>query len=113
MAAKAFAALALLISSTLMLAADTTTATGWIGDSKCQTKVIWHGPQDEARTRACVNKCLKDGEKPVFVTAAGEVWKIDNPAAVTAFAGDRVKIKATKNASTKTVHVEKIETASK
>lgn len=85
-------------------AADTT-VNGWISDSMCGAKHAGSGA-------ACVKKCIEGGMTPVFVDEAKkQVWTIDNPDTVKSFYGDHVTIKATEDASKKSVHVESITAA--
>lgn len=85
-------------------AASATKTSGWISDSMCGAKHMGSGS-------ACVRKCIQNGMKPVFVDAKKQVWTIDNPDAVKSFYGDHVKVKATENASTKSVHIDSITAA--
>ncbi len=78
-------------------------ATGWISDAKCGVKMA------NAAGAACAKKCIASGEKPVFVDSATQtVWSIDDPESVTAHAGHHVKVKATEDAATKTMHITKV-----
>ncbi|MHB1701509.1 MAG: hypothetical protein ACYCSN_15525 [Acidobacteriaceae bacterium] len=78
-------------------------ATGWITDAKCGAKMA------SAAGAACAKKCIAGGEKPVFVDSATQaVWAIDNPESVADHAGHNVKVKATEDASTKTMHITKV-----
>jgi hypothetical protein len=96
------AAAALAISPLMAIAADSTQITGYISDSMCGAKHAGTGA-------ACVKKCIEGGMKPVFVDdAKKEVWSIDNPDAVKDFYGDHVTVKATADASAKSVHIDAI-----
>jgi len=98
MAALAFAAVA-------ARAADSETINGWISDSMCGAKHAGTGSE-------CVKKCVEGGMSPVFVDEAKkQVWTIDNPDAVKKFYGDHVTVKATADASKKSVHIDSIEAA--
>lgn len=79
--------------------AKTHKLTGWIGDSKCGASM---------HTPACVAKCVKGGEKPVFVDSKKKVWTIDNTDAVSNYYGDKVKVVATVDAANNSIHVDKI-----
>jgi hypothetical protein len=93
-AALAFAPLA-------ALAADST-ITGYISDSMCGAKHAGTGA-------ACVKKCIDGGMKPVFVDdAKKQVWAIDNPDSVKNFYGSHVSVKATADATNKSVHIDTI-----
>lgn len=79
--------------------------TGWISDSMCGAKHAGSGA-------ACVKKCIAGGMKPVFVDSKNQVWSIDNPDAVGKdFYGAKVKVKASEDASNKSMHVEAVEAA--
>jgi hypothetical protein len=91
-------------SSVAAFAAGATTTEGWITDSMCGAKHMGTGA-------ACVRSCVKEGMKPVFVDPHKNVWAIDNPDAVKNFYGDHVKVKATENASAKSVHIDSISAA--
>ncbi len=86
-------------------ASDSTTINGWISDSMC-------GAHHAGSGAACVKKCIKGGEKPVFVDEAKkEVWSIDNPEAVKAFYGDHVTVSASANTAAKSMHIDSIAAA--
>lgn len=85
-------------------AAGSTTSTGWISDAMCGAKHAGSGS-------ACVKKCIEGGEKPVFVDSSKHVWAIDNPAAVKAYYGAHVTVKATEDAANKSLHVVSISAA--
>jgi hypothetical protein len=84
--------------------AASTTSTGWISDSMCGAKHAGTGA-------ACVKKCIENGMKPVFVDAKKQVWSIDNPDAVKSYYGEHVTVKATEDASNKSMHVDSIAAA--
>jgi hypothetical protein len=86
-------------------AADSKTINGYISDSMCGAKHAGSGSE-------CVKKCIQGGMTPVFVDEAKkQVWAIDNPDAVKSFYGDHVTVKATADASKKSVHIDSIEAA--
>jgi len=58
---------------------------GWIGDSKCGTKMFGY----------CAKACIGGGEKPILVTEAREVISIANPESTKGFEGERVAVKGT------------------
>lgn len=91
----------LAFSSVAVFAAGATTSEGWISDSMCGAKHAGTGAE-------CVRSCVKHGMKPVFVDPQKHVWAIDNPDSVKSFYGDHVKVKATENASAKSVHIDSI-----
>lgn len=92
---------AALCAGAMVAQAATTTSTGWISDAMCGAKHAGTGA-------SCVKKCIEGGEKPVFVDAEKKVWAIDNPDAVKAYYGAHVTVKATEDASNKSVHIESI-----
>src|SRR5579883_2018531 len=91
-------------SATAAMAADSSSITGWISDSMCGAKHAGSGA-------ACVKKCIEGGMKPVFVDSKKQVWSIDNPDAVKDFYGDKVTVKATEDATAKSLHIDSIEAA--
>ncbi|MGH9617775.1 MAG: hypothetical protein ACRD28_13630 [Acidobacteriaceae bacterium] len=76
--------------------------TGWISDAKCGASM---------HTKACVTKCVNAGEKPVFVDSHKKVWTIDNADAVSNYYGEKVRVKATEDASNNSVHIDTIKKA--
>lgn len=92
---------AALCAGAMVAQAASTTSTGWISDAMCGAKHAGSGA-------SCVKKCIEGGEKPVFVDAEKNVWAIDNPDAVKAFYGAHVTVKATEDASNKSVHIDSI-----
>ncbi|MHB1857399.1 MAG: hypothetical protein ACYCPM_08180 [Acidobacteriaceae bacterium] len=79
--------------------AKTHRLTGWIGDSKCGASM---------HTPACVKKCVAAGQKPVFVDSKNKVWAIDNTDAVSDYYGDHVRVVATVDPSSSSIHVDKV-----
>ncbi len=79
--------------------AKTHKLTGWIGDSKCGASM---------HTTACVKKCVASGQKPVFVDSKNKVWTIDNTNAVGDYYGDHVRVVATVDPSSSSIHVDKV-----
>ena len=59
-------------------------------------------------TPDCVKKCVASGEKPVFVDSKNKVWAIDNTDAVSDYYGDHVKVTATVDSSSNSIHVDKV-----
>jgi hypothetical protein len=95
----------LTFSAVAASAADSKTINGWISDSMCGAKHAGSGSE-------CVKKCVEGGMTPVFVDEAKkQVWTIDNPDAVKKYYGDHVMVKATADASKKSVHIDSIEAA--
>lgn len=86
-------------------AADSKTIQGWISDSMCGAKHAGSGSE-------CVKKCIEGGMQPVFVDEGKkQVWTIDNPDTVKKYYGDHVTIKATADASKKSVHIDSVTAA--
>jgi hypothetical protein len=95
----------LTFSAVAASAADSKTINGWISDSMCGAKHAGSGSE-------CVKKCVEGGMTPVFVDEGKkQVWTIDNPDAVKKYYGDHVTVKATADASKKSVHIDSIEAA--
>jgi len=107
---KHFAAVTLAVltfSAVAASAADSKAMNGWISDSMCGAKHAGSGSE-------CVKKCIQGGMTPVFVDEGKkQVWTIDNPDAVKKYYGDHVSVKATADASKKSVHIDSIEAAKK
>ena len=60
----------------------------------------------------CTLACAKSGAQFVLYNSARKItYKLDNQTEPKEFAGENVKVTGTYNASTKTIHVEKIEAA--
>lgn len=96
---------ALFALSVLVAQAAGTTSTGWISDSMCGAKHMGTG-------EACVKKCIDGGMKPVFVDSKKQVWTIDNPDAVkSSYYGAKVKVNASEDAASKTMHIDSVEAA--
>jgi hypothetical protein len=60
---------------------------GTISDSKCGTA---HTDASE-KSKACVEKCIKGGQKPVLVSE-GKVYQLENPDKVSPFLGHKVQL---------------------
>lgn len=76
--------------------------TGWIGESKCGASM---------HTPACVTKCVNAGAKPVFVDTKNKVWAIDNTDAVSNYYGEKVRVVATVDSGSNSIHVDKVKKA--
>lgn len=75
---------------------------GWISETKCGAE---HASLSGAN-RKCVEKCIREGAKPVFITDAGkEIWAIDNPDSIKAHYGHHITVTATEDAAKKQVHI--------
>jgi hypothetical protein len=78
--------------------------TGYVSESSC-------GATHNSATpdKACVDKCLAKGAKPVFVDDdKKKVWAIDNPDVIKGDEGKPVTIMATADPSAMSVHIEKV-----
>ena len=100
-ASKVSLAAALMVSTVASLsafAASDVTLSGWVGDSHC-------GAMHDSK---CVEKCISEGAKPVFVDADGKVWAIADPDAVKGHYGHHVSVVATVDPATKVVTISKV-----
>jgi hypothetical protein len=77
------------------------TWSGTITDSMCNAKHA-AGSKDDV---ACAEKCMKMGDKAVFVVG-DKVYKIDNQDAVKAHIGHKVNVTGTLTGDT--VHIDKV-----
>jgi hypothetical protein len=86
----------------LLAAAKYQTFDGWISDSMCGAKGA------NAAHAACAQKCVKGGEKPVFVTDKDQkVIAVDNPAALQEHLGHHVQVTGNLTSSG-SLHVESV-----
>jgi len=120
MAAIMFAAIPALAQSESHPAEDPKVFRGEVSDSQCALNVhsLTRSHQEMLKSKnmggtpiSCSLYCIKNlgGE---FVLAAGKnVYRLDNQDAVREFVGQKTKIIGTLDAKTKTIHVEKIESA--
>ena len=96
----------MLFGAALTLAAEESTMTGYISDSKCGAKGANEGARD------CTIKCVKSGEKYVFVNDADKkVYAIDAQDKVADHAGHHVTVKGTVDGTT--LKLESVEMAVK
>ena len=84
-------------------AAESVTLDGWVSDSRCGADHGAKGPDVK-----CVNKCINEGAKPVFVDGQNKVWAIDDPDAVKGHYGHHVSVAATVDESKSAVHITKV-----
>jgi hypothetical protein len=80
-------------------AAYAATWTGTISDEHCAAK---HADASE-KSIACVEKCVKGGAAPVFITSDGKVLKIANADAVKEHLGHKVDLTGDLSGDTITV----------
>jgi hypothetical protein len=61
--------------------------------------------------RDCAQRCVHElgGKFTLFDASAGTVYQLDNQDKAAAFAGQKVTVKGTLDASSKTIHMESIE----
>ncbi len=100
---RILAAAALCVMPLLSMAdmsAKPTKLMGYISDSKCAA--AHNSMKPDAK---CVQKCISQGAKPVFVDAKQQVWTIDNPDAVSQAYGNKVTLMATADDGSKVLHV--------
>lgn len=83
-------------------AAKKGTWTGWVSDAKCAKNGA------KAEHAACAEKCIKAGQKAVFVTGDGTVLEVANQDKVTGHAGHEVTISGSLDEATKTLTVNKV-----
>jgi hypothetical protein len=99
---KRIACIFALASMTAIAGAQTSKTqklTGYIGDSKCGATM---------HTAECVKGCVKSGQKAVFVDSKNKVWAIDNTDAVENYYGDSVKVVATVDSATNSIHIDSV-----
>ncbi|HEY1424555.1 MAG TPA: hypothetical protein VGF20_13960 [Candidatus Acidoferrum sp.] len=85
---------AALFAATMCMAADGSW-TGWISDSKCGAKGA------NAKAGECTTKCVKGGEKYVFVNDSDQkVYVVDAQDKVAAHAGHHVAVKGSVDGDT-------------
>jgi hypothetical protein len=65
------------------------TLTGWVSDAMCAADPHKVSSADHA---ACAQKCIKGGEKAVFVVGGEKVYTITNPQLVVSHAGEKVTV---------------------
>ncbi len=91
------------------------TFTGRIMDSQCAkmgSHEMGYKMTGTNTPRECTLACVKAGGKFVLYNSATKtIYELDNQVKPRAFAGENVKVIGTYNASSKTIHVEKIESA--
>jgi hypothetical protein len=86
----------------------TTTLTGWFSDEGCARSKINSG-EIGPNGRDCVQRCLKEGKKLVFIDEkAKALLFVDNPAAAGGQESHYVEVTGTADRATKTLHMESI-----
>ena len=89
---KKFAAIAALALTFSTTGAFAETLTGWVSDAMCAQDAHKVSSADHA---ACAQKCIKGGEKPVFVVGEKTVYTITNPEKLVKHAGEKVTVEGT------------------
>jgi hypothetical protein len=107
-----------LVSVTLLLASavglpQSHSFTGEIMDSQC-AGMGTHARMMEGvgakDARACTEKCVHLGGKyALFDAATKTAYQLDNQEKASKFAGEKVTVKGTYDAASKTIHVESVE----
>ena len=90
----------LLLTVSAMLAADSSTVTGYVSDSMCGAKGA------NAAHADCMKKCIAKGAKAVIVTDDQKVLNVDNADAVKGHEGHHVT--ATGQITGDTIHVQSL-----
>lgn len=101
---KSTLAVLFLMTATAAFAADPPSAkhSGWVSDSMCAEKHAGAANKDVA----CVTKCIKGGDHPVFVDdQSKKVMPIDNPASVKDFYGQHVSVDAKAGSVTSSIYI--------
>lgn len=79
--------------------------TGWFTDSHCGAKGA-----DAKHTKACVEKCVKEGGKVMFMNSADKkLYEVDKDHATAAMDHVGHEVKVTGTVEGTTIHVDKIE----
>lgn len=95
----AFCALFMVVNVTF--AADDTTVSGWVADSKCGAKAAREG------TAECTKKCIAKGAKMVVVTDGDQkVLTVDNPKKLAGHEGHHVAVTGSVNGDS--IHVDSV-----
>ena len=89
--------------------------TGEIMDSACAkmgSHDAGYGMTSTKTPKDCTLTCVKSGSQFVLYNAARKItYTLDDQTKPKDFAGEKVRVVGTYNSSTKTIHVEKIESA--
>lgn len=84
------AVLALVAVAPALAADGTSSWTGWITDSHCGK-----GGANAKHTKACVEKCAKDGQVVFFNEADQKIYSLDKGTEALEFVGVKVKVTGT------------------
>ncbi len=76
-----------LLLSLVSIAAFGESLQGTISDSKCGSAHV----DASEKSKACVEKCIKGGQKPVLVSE-GKIYQLENPEKVSPFLGQKVQL---------------------
>jgi Protein of unknown function (DUF5818) len=103
------------IASPLLVHAQDKTFSGEIMDSQCAglgDHSIMMGSSGLKTAKECTVACVKAGGKYVlFAADTKKTYQLDDQKRPEPFAGEKVTVSGTYDASTQTIHVEKIEAA--
>lgn len=92
---------ALILTASAALAADTQTVNGWVSDSKCGVKGAHEGAAD------CTKKCIAAGASMVVVTDGDQkILTVSNPDALKGHEGHHVAV--TGHIDGDKIHVENV-----
>src|ERR1700675_710544 len=103
-----------LLASLSLFAQSPQTFKGEIMDSQCAS-LSGHQimTQKGESTKDCTNRCVKmGGQYALFDPATKTAYQLDDQKKTAAFAGDKVTVTGTLNATTKTIHVASIKAGS-
>jgi len=111
---RIFAVIAPLLCTAGLLLSQSRSFTGEIMDSQCagmhsHTRMMQGLDAKDAKD--CTEKCVHQmgGKYALFDPSANAVYRLDNQDKAAAFAGQKVTVKGTLDAPSKTIHVESIE----
>jgi hypothetical protein len=107
--------LAAVIALPVLVHAQDKTFSGEIMDSQCAglgDHSVMMGSSGIKTTKECTVACVKAGGKYVlFDAATKKIYQLDDQKKPEQFAGDKVTVSGTYDASTQTIHVTNIEAA--
>jgi hypothetical protein len=111
---RKFAIAAAVLCAAAVLLSQSRSFTGEIMDSQCagmRSHTRMMQGLDAKSAKECTEKCVKEmgGKYTLFDASAGTVYQLDPQDKAAGFAGQKVSVKGTFDASSKTIHVESIE----
>lgn len=106
--------IAALFCAAAVLLSQSRSFTGEIMDSQCagmRSHARMMQGLDLKTSRDCTQKCVKElsGKYSLFDPSSSTVYQLDSQDKAAGFAGQKVSVKGTLDAATKTIHVESIE----